>query len=54
MLYCGVTKVETQNLASPDFNFCILNCGASKVETQNLASHKQKCVYIHGIIAVAM
>ena len=42
MLYCGVTKVETQNLASPDFNFCILYCSVSKVEMQNLASHKQK------------
>ena len=54
MLYGSVSKVETQNLASPDFNFCILNCGVSKVETQNLASHKQKCVYIHGVFATLM
>ena len=38
MLYGSVSKVETQNFASLDFNFCILYCSVSKVETQNLAS----------------
>ena len=52
LFYGGVTKVETQNLASPKQK-CIYTHDVIAVPVLRLvASPKQKCAYIHVVTAV--